>query len=72
MTGEASSAAVPAGSSGRVSPPCAGLCSLITSLDLNIHRDAEKAYSRKPLFTLSDAYALGTVLRADSSHEERF
>jgi hypothetical protein len=39
---------------------------------LSIHRIADKACSRKPLFTLSDAYALGLVLRVDSSPEERF
>jgi hypothetical protein len=29
-----------------------------------IHRIADKVFSRKPLFTRSDAYALGPVLRA--------
>ena len=37
-----------------------------------IHLIADKAPSRKPLFTLSDAYALGPVLRVDSSPEQRF
>ena len=31
-----------------------------------IHLIADKERSRKPLFTPSDAYALGSVLRADS------
>ena len=38
----------------------------------SIHPIADKADSWKPLFTLSDAYALGPVLRADSSSEKRF
>ena len=38
-----------------------------------IHSVADKGNSRKPLFTLSDAYALGPVLlRADSSPEKSF
>ena len=37
-----------------------------------IHPIADKEGSRKPLFTPSDAYALGPVLRVDSSPEERF
>jgi hypothetical protein len=37
-----------------------------------IHLIADKDDSRKPLFTLSDAYGLGPVLSADSSPEKRF
>ena len=37
-----------------------------------IHRIADKECSRKPLFNLSDAYALGPVMRAYSSPEKRF
>ena len=37
-----------------------------------IHQIADNIYSRKPLFTLSVAYTLGPVLRADYSPEKRF
>jgi hypothetical protein len=38
----------------------------------SIHRVADKAGSRKPLFTFADAYALGPGLRADSLPEKSF
>ena|SRR5215218_3608452 len=38
----------------------------------SIHRVADKALSRKPIFTLSNAYASGPGLRADFSPKKRF
>jgi hypothetical protein len=38
----------------------------------SIHRIADKVCSRKPIYTLSDVYALGPVLRVDVSPENRF